>query len=168
MRRLATAVLAAAVLGAAGCSETDPAATPTPVSKITTMRPDLLPGTLAGLTVASEDVTDTIKRSRRAFVDRLSLYSLREGDRLMATVQVSRSNDPGAANVQRFRDSVIGQIGSSRPRPMVVGGRTVHVTTGTKQRIAFWFEGRYLFVLATRDEFKHRRTLLRELLAVEP
>lgn len=170
MRRvLATAVAVFAVAGfLGGCSTTDPAAKPTPASKIETLPASLLPPRLVGLDVTVEDVSSTIERSRRAFVDQLSLYSLRTDDKLMATVQVSRANDPGEKNVQRFRDSVIGQIGSSQPRSMVVGGQTVYITTGTKQRIAFWFKERFLFVLATRDEFTQRRTLLRELLAVEP
>ena len=170
MRRALAAAAAAVALATplGACAATDPAAEPTPVAKIRTLPPSLLPATMVGLQVKAEDVTETVKRSRRAFVDQLSLYSLRADDKLMATVQVSRSNDPGEENIQRFRNSVIGQIGSSQPRSMVVGGRTVYITTGTKQRIAFWFKGRYLFVLATRDEFTQRRTLLRELLAIEP
>jgi hypothetical protein len=166
VRRLLAACGALLMLVGSACGG-GATASSTPSGKIKQIDPGLIPAEVVGLKVAPEDVSSTVKKSHRAFVEALTIYSMREGDKLMATLQVTRANDPGAKNLKRFRDAVIGQIGSSQPRTMVVQGRNVYVSTGTKQRIAFWFEGRYLFVLATRDEFKFRRTLLREMLAVK-
>ena len=42
------------------------------------------------------------------------------------------------------------------------------ITTGTKQSIAMWFKGRYLFVLSTRADYDEPRTLLRKALEITP
>ena len=49
-----------------------------------------------------------------------------------------------------------------------LGASTVYLTTGTKQSIAVWFKGRYLFVLATRADYDEPRTLLRKALEIQP
>jgi hypothetical protein len=104
----------------------------------------------------------------KAFVDSLALYSLRHNDLVMATLQVSRFNDGADIGAEKFRQTVVNQIGSSAPRTVRLGGETVYLTTGTKQSIGVWFKGRYLFVLATRGDYDEPRTLLRRALEIQP
>ena len=89
-------------------------------------------------------------------------------DLVMATLQVSRFNDGADVKADKFRQTVVNQIGSSAPRTVRLGGSTVYLTTGTKQSIGVWFKGRYLFVLATRADYDEPRTLLRKALEIKP
>jgi hypothetical protein len=86
----------------------------------------------------------------------------------MATLQVSRFNDGADVDSDKFRRTVVNQIGSTAPRTVRLGDQTVYLTTGTKQSIGVWFKGRYLFVLASRADFDEPRTLLRKALEIEP
>jgi hypothetical protein len=63
---------------------------------------------------------------------------------------------------------VVNQIGSSTPRRALLGSTSVYLTTGTQQRIAVWFKGRYFFILAIREDYRHPRTLLREAVEIKP
>ncbi|HEY3241567.1 MAG TPA: hypothetical protein VGL92_18545, partial [Acidimicrobiia bacterium] len=104
----------------------------------------------------------------------LGLWSLRTassesgGDLVQATLQVSRFAEGARSQESDFRQSVVNQIGSARPRTFRLGKRTVYLTTGTKQSIAVWFQGRYLFVLASRSDYDEPRTLLRAALEIKP
>jgi hypothetical protein len=171
MRRPVRLLFVAACLGLLalpGCGPSASTAQPTAPDDIEPVPPELLPAEVMGLEVKVEDITGALAKSKRAFADRAGLFSLRSRDLLMATFQVTRANDPGADNVARFRDSVVTQLGSSRPVPLLVGKDTVYVTTGTKQWVAFWFRDRWLLVLSVRDEYDQRRALLRRMLEVQP
>lgn len=127
-----------------------------------------VPTDLLGLRVAPEDVKGAIDPARRSQVDALRMYSIRDGDLLAATLQVSRLRDQARLQRPAFRSLVVAQIGSSVPHVAKLGSTTVYLTTGTKQRISVWFRGRYFFVLAVRDDFRHPRALLRRAVAIEP
>ena len=71
-----------------------------------------------------------------AFIDALSLYSLRKNDLVQATLQVSRFNDGADVDADKFRQTVVNQIGGTAPRTVRLGSETVYLTTGTKQTIA--------------------------------
>lgn len=161
------AVLAAAV-ALAGCARSDASVEPTPGQAVKAVEIPNLPGDLLGLKLAPEDVTEDLARVPSAFIDSLSLYSLRKDDLVMATLQVSRFNDGADVKADRFRQTVVNQIGSTAPRTVRLGGETVYLTTGTKQSIGVWFKGRYLFVLATRGDYDEPRTLLRKALEIKP
>lgn len=154
--------------GTAGCSRSSPYAKPTPARDIQPVPADLLPSEVLGLQVQVEDITATLEKSKRAYVDRAGLFSLRSDGLLVGTLQVTRANDPGAENMNRFRDSVVTQLGSSRPVELLAGKDVVYATTGTKQWVAFWFRDRWLLVLSVRDEYDRPRTLLRHMLEVNP
>ena len=161
------AVLAAAV-ALAGCARSDASVEPTPGKAVKTLDIPNLPPDLVGLTIAKEDVADDLAKVPKAFVDSLSLYSLRHNDLVMATLQVSRFNDGADVKAEKFRQTVVNQIGSTAPRTVRLGGETVYLTTGTKQSIGVWFKDRYLFVLATRADYDEPRTLLRKALEIQP
>jgi hypothetical protein len=161
------AVLAAAV-ALAGCTRSDASVEPTPGPAVTALEISNLPPDLLGLRLAPEDVGEEVAKVPAAFIDALSLYSLRRGDLVMATLQVSRFNDGADVEDDKFRQTVVNQIGSTAPRTVRLGSETVYLTTGTKQSIGVWFSGRHLFVLATRADYDQPRTLLRKALEIRP
>lgn len=162
VRRLVAGLLVAALtLGTAACGGDDETAVAT---KIELLPKDLLPATMAGLRVASEDIEGTVKGAkRRSYLDSAGLYSFRtEDDLLQATLQVSRFSDEARFKDPEFRQSVLQQIGSTVPRSFRMGDQTVYLSTGKSQNVVIWFKDKYLFVLSAREEFGRPRTLLRE------
>jgi hypothetical protein len=127
-----------------------------------------VPAELLGLEVQREDMASSLRRARPSYADSTSLYSLRNGDLLVATLQLSRMADAADAASPAFRRAVVNQIGSTAPKAMRMGDTTVWLTAGTRQRIAVWFNGRYMFVLASRDDFDQPRVLLRTALQITP
>ena len=165
--RSLVAVVAAA-LALAGCARSDATVEPTPGQAVKTLEIPNLPPDLLGLTIAPEDVAEDLGKVPSAFIDALSLYSLRKDDLVQATLQVSRFNEGADVDTDKFRQTVVNQIGSTAPRTVRLGGETVYLTTGTKQSIGVWFKGRHLFVLATRADYDEPRTLLRKALEIKP
>lgn len=128
---------------------------------------DFVPETILGLAVDPED-TEGLEDVNRSYVEAIRLYSLRDGEQLVATLQISRFS-PGVKWAQKkFQRGVLNQVGANAPDPVRVGDRTVYLTTGVKQRVAVWFDGGYLFLLGIRDEFDRPRSLLREAMEVSP
>jgi hypothetical protein len=168
LRLRSLGAVAAAALALAGCTRSDASVAPTPGKAVKTLDIPNLPPDLVGLRIAKEDVSQDLGKVPKAFVDSLSLYSLRHNDLVQATLQVSRFNDGADVGADKFRQTVVNQIGSSAPRTVRLGGETVYLTTGTKQSIGVWFKGRYLFVLATRADYDEPRTLLRKALEIKP
>lgn len=160
---MALAVIAACVLtGACGTDEPKAAA-----DEIKPLDPGLVPAELEGLVVSPEEVSN-LANVKRPFVDALGLYSLRAGEQLQATLQVSRFTPDADAGRGRFREAVVQQIGSTVPKPFRMGEDTVFLTTGRRQSIGVWFRGRHMFVLAMREEYERPRALLRRALEIQP
>jgi hypothetical protein len=126
------------------------------------------PATLLGLRVAREDVSKTVKEVEQTYVDAMSVYSFRRGTALQATLQISRVAGAQDAESAQFRASVVNNLGATTPQLVRLAGTDVYLTTGTSQRLAVWFRGRYFFVLASRADYEQPRTLLRALLGVQP
>ena len=163
-RRLLVVVAALVVgLGLGGCSGSEHKRV-SPGAIKTLELPDA-PADLLGLRLQREDVSATTQRVNLAFVDSVALYSLRnDKDLVQATLQVSRFAPEARTQKASFREAVVNQIGSAKPRAFRLGKRTVYLTTGTKQSIAVWFDGDHLFVLASRADYDTPRTLLRKAL----
>ena len=171
-RMLAVALAAVGVVGILGaCGGNDDEAYADQAlsgSEIQPVEGDLLPPEFLGLAVAKEDVAGSLASTKRSYVEATSLYSLRNGDLLQATLQVSRFTAKAEHTSTKFRNSLLNQIGGTRPRTVRVGDDTVYLTSGTKQQLAVWFRGRYMLILATREDYPTPRTLIREALQVEP
>lgn len=153
------------VVGLAGCGGSDDAGPPP--RRIAALDADV-PGRILGLEVRREDVTKALEQFKPAYVEAAALYSLRSEELVQATLQIARvaadlEHDPAA-----FRRAVVDQVGSSAPRATVMGERTVYRTTGTKQSVAVWFEGRTMYLLAVRDDFGKPRTLIRTIVDLSP
>lgn len=166
-RRLGAGLLVVVMAFTAGaCGGDDESATAT---KIELLPKDLLPASMAGLRVASEDIEGTVKGAkRRSYLDSAGLYSFRtDDDLLQATLQVSRFSEEARFKDREFRQSVLQQIGSTVPRSFRMGDQTVYLSTGKSQNVVIWFKDEYLFVLSSREEFGRPRTLLREAIDLD-
>jgi hypothetical protein len=168
-RRLLSMAVALALAGAvlAGCGRSDAAVDPVAGKKVKVLELSSLPAEILGLAVQKEDVAGSVAKVNSTFIEALGLWSLRSDDLVQATLQVSRFSDGARFDRTDFRQSVVNQIGSARPRTFRLGTRTVYLTTGTKQSIAVWFKGAYLFVLASRSDYDEPRTLLRAALEIK-
>ena len=125
------------------------------------------PGELLGLKVATEDIGGA-KHVKDPFVESVGLYSLRQGDQLQGTLQVSTFTKGADSETARFRKAVVQQVGSTVPQQYKMGGHTVYLTAGKRQSIAVWFQGRTFYVLSMREEFEQPRALLRAALEIKP
>lgn len=163
-RRLAVLAVGAAVILGGACG-----AEPKRVgaAEVEVFDASVVPAQLAGLTVAKEEVGGATQ-VKNPFVEAIGLYSLRDGELLQGTLQMSRFTADADSEKPRFRASVVQQIGSTVPKRYRMGDRTVFLTSGKRQSIAVWFDGRYFFVLSTRDDFDRPRALLREALEIRP
>lgn len=164
-RRLAGSVLALFVLAGAACG--NERVSGTAGDEIEQLPPDAVPGELLGLPVTQEDMTETVSRSQDAFIERVGLYSMRRDELLQATLQVSEFRDNAPLDDAGFRSTLVSQIGGTRVQAYRMGEETVYRTTGRKQVISLWFEGRRLYVLSVRDTFESPRTLLRAAIESE-
>jgi hypothetical protein len=126
-----------------------------------------LPGELVGLKVEQEKVDDALENFRPSYVDSAALFSFRgDKDIVQATLQVARFRDEERNRSSQFRNSIIAQFGSTRPRATKMGDVTIFRTTQTKQTVATWFDGLDWYLLSIRDDFDRPRTLMRETLEV--
>jgi hypothetical protein len=161
---IALPVLAAAMLlaGAACSAEGDAA---TPAVRASTTTEVKLPSRLLGLRVVSENIRGNLSRIQETFLQSVGLFSFREkNDLLRATLQVGRFNDVAEQDKARFRDGIIGQLGSSVPVTLKVGDGTVYLSTGSDQNIFSWFDDAGFYVLSIRSDYPFPRTMMRKLL----
>lgn len=163
-RRVAALLVGVALVAAAGCGAEPPKVGATNVKAFDG---SIVPGELLGLTVVPEEIGGA-KDVKNPFVEGVGLYSLREGELLQGTLQVSRFTKDANSEEGRFRRSVVQQIGTTIPKAYRMADDVVYLTSGKRQTIAVWFQGRYFFVLSTRDDFERPRALLREALEIEP
>lgn len=165
MRRLVGLALVLAMLGGAcGGSEDVVTEAGGPVEPLDDI---VLPTELTGLTVEREKVEDALENFRPSYVDGAALYSLRTPDEkelVQATLQIARFRDEERNRSQAFRQSILTQFGSTRPRATRMDDTVVYRTTQTKQTVAIWFDDLDWYLLAIRDEFDRPRTLMRETL----
>jgi len=165
VRKLLASLLAAGALVAPACgSDGSPAGQATAVKQLEGIT---VPATLLDLAVQAEDVS-VVEGTKRPYVEAVGLYSLRSADLLQATLQISRFTKDSKATTSKFRNSVVTQIGSTTPRIFRVGDQQVWLTTGRRQSVAVWWDGYYLFVLSSREDYATPRALLRATVEVKP
>lgn len=128
---------------------------------------DALPAEMLGLSIEREDIEEILNATKRPYLQAASLYSLREGDELQATLQIGAFADDAEYAEDSFRRSLLATLGGGSIRELRVGGRPVFLTTGDRQQVAIWFEEDLMVVLSTREEFEQPRTLLRNALELE-
>jgi len=166
LRRAAAAAL---VLALAACgADTESVGSPVAGEAIDEVPASLLPDRVLDLNVTVEDVADQVATVDRSFVDAVGLFGLREDELLKATLQVSHFNEEAEVERARFRNRVLREIGQTVPQELRLGDSRVHVTTGNRQTIAIWFRGDHMMILSVRSDYERPRTLLRELIDIDP
>lgn len=163
MRRLSAVLVALAVASAlAACGSSDPAVSRADERKVTALDAPGVPGTLHGLTVKRENVKSALSSAKRPYLDSAVLFSLRDGDRLEATLQIGRFADDARWRDSSFRASLLSTIGGGSPRKLRMDRQYVYLTSGDRQALAIWFKGRDLFILSSREDYASPRGLLRD------
>lgn len=162
-----TAAFVALVLGSVACGGDDAATKAAESRVIVPLEASPVPPSLNGLKVAEEDVAETLEGAKRPYLEAATLYSLREGDALQATLQVGRFAPGAKYDDADFRLTLVNRIGSGGARDYRMGDDTVWLSSGDRQSIAVWFDEDYVFILSTREEYLGSRALLREALAIE-
>ena len=123
----------------------------------------IVPDVLAGLTVGEEDVSGPLKEAGdRAYVSDVRFYSLREGDRLRATLEVARFTPDAETNKQSFQLRVAAQLGAPRTRRL--GDDFVFVSSGNRQTYYMWFRGLHMVLVGVPTEGTAGRSLVRQAL----
>jgi hypothetical protein len=163
--RLLASVLACVIV--LGCSASANVAG-TSGGKIEALPTKTVPTSLLGLRLRAETTKEAIAPLRGTYVAATSLYSMRLGDVVQATLQITRMIDEAEYRSSSFRATMVNRVGTSPPRPVRLGRDTVYITSGTKQHIAMWFRGRDFFVLNVREDFRRPRDLIRRALEIRP
>lgn len=169
MRRPALrALVLALVIGALGACGESAAVEQADARAIAAIDADRLPSELLGLQVKREDISEVLDKAKRPYLDEAGLYSLRAGETLQATLQVGRFADGVDHTRPEFRDKLLNTVGGGSIRELRLRERQVYLTTGDRQQVALWFQGSYLMVLSTREEYETPRALLRAALELRP
>ncbi|HUR49812.1 MAG TPA: hypothetical protein VMY88_09860 [Acidimicrobiales bacterium] len=164
-------LLALALLAAmSACTGSPRAASVTGAGRTAAEVPtDLVPPSLVGLRTEQEDVSALEEEAGDdSYLASTRLWSLRENERLRATLQIGRfvpdAGGTGEKEERDFRLRIVSQIGQTAPRLRVLGGEDVYVTVANSQPVYVWFRSRLLFVLSVDKSVVEPRTLLREAL----
>ena len=128
---------------------------------------DTLPRSILGLRVEQEDVEERLEGTDRPYVDATGLYSLRDGERLEGTLQVSTFTDDVDPEDEQFRLAVVNQIGSTEPKAFRMDDDIVYLTASKRQSVAIFFREEAFVVLSTLETFERGRALLREVLELD-
>ncbi len=158
MRRVlvAGALLALAAVGCGGGGVEDTAAAGPAQAN--------LPQQILGLRVKPEDISNNLKAIKRPYVDSVAVFSLRDGDLLRASLQVSRFNGAARPKDPDFIGTIVSTIGGAAQESIRVSNETVYATTASDQIVFTWFRGHGMFVLAVQRQYEFPRTLLRRLI----
>jgi hypothetical protein len=127
-----------------------------------------LPSQILDLTVAEEHPSTPLQEGDEPYIDELGVFSLRRGELLQATLQVSHFADQDRiANGAFQRRLVAGVAGTTSPSLIRVGEQRVYLTSGGRQTVAVWFDSAYMLVASIREEYARPRALLRALTELE-
>lgn len=172
-RFLGGAVVVVSITGLSTCGDGGGAPVTSPIAPSALDVPaDLLPEGLNGLRVAEEDITaQQAEMGARSYLASVRMWSLREGERLRATLQVGRfvrDDFPVGDEVEReaFQKRIVSQIGQGGVRERVVDARRVYVSISNELPLFIWFDHDAFFVLSAAKDYGRPRSLLRAALAI--
>ncbi|MEY2424684.1 MAG: hypothetical protein QOI61_256, partial [Actinomycetota bacterium] len=163
LRRVVSIVALATLLFGAACGSSAPKGTA--AKDIKQLGDDILGGTFLGLIPQREEIGGSLaNQEANAYIASVGLYSLRNKERLEATLQISRLSDKARPKDPKFQLLVANQIGGTKVQPYVMSGHNVFRSSQRKQSLTSWFEGDYFMVLSVRETYETPRALLRVLL----
>lgn len=163
-RAIAVVVAVAALAGACGEGTEARGVQGSAIEKIP---PDALPAQIQGLNVRVEDLSKQLALAKDTYVESAGVFSLRSGELVQATLQVTSLTDDFEYEDVEARTALANRLGGARAEVLRLGDDTVYLTQGQRQQIALWYRGRYLYVLSTRRDYPTPRALLRDALEVE-
>jgi hypothetical protein len=166
--RLVLAACVSATLLLGGCGDENPQVKAADARKVRVLDVTAVPGSMKGLSVVKEDIAKSVENAERPYFDAVTLYSLRDGEQLEATLQLGRFADGTPYAKRSFRQSLLSTIGGGAAKELRMGEDRVFLTSGDRQSIAVWFRDEYVFILSSREDYRFPRALLREALAVKP
>ncbi len=166
MSRVAAAMCALVALTLAACGSAT--AGGVPGKEIKQIPASAVPSTLGELEVHAEDIKNVVAQAQNSYASAMSLYSMRKNNLVVATLEVTRLIDRFDYRSDKQRALLADKVGGAKSEAHRVGPAVVYLTSGLRQRISIWFRGRYLFVLATREDYDQPRTLLRNVLELNP
>jgi hypothetical protein len=163
-------VAVAISFGAVACGKSKPSPNTVGLSgkAIKPISADLVPAAVLGLQTSQEDVSKALAGGQRSYVQTTSVYSFRKDNLLEATLQVSRFLDSAQWKSAKFQNTLVAGVGGVQATQVRVGNDIVFLTAANQQRIAVWFKGPYVFIVATREDFGQPRALVRKLLEINP
>lgn len=127
----------------------------------------ILPSAVLGLEVDPEDLTDQLESVQRPYAAAAGLFSLRDGDELQATLQVTEFDPEVDLGGRDVEGTILAQIAKTPPLRLRVGDTVVYMSRADRQSVAVWFTDRHFLVLSTRDSYETPRELLRTLTSLE-
>jgi hypothetical protein len=147
----------------AACGSSNPEGTS--AADIKQLPENELSGTYLGLEARREDIGGSLSNQEaNAYIDAIGLYSLRNNQRLEATLQISKLSEHARPKDPKFQQLVANQIGGTKVQAFVMEGHQIYRSSQRKQSLTSWFQGDYFMILSVRDTYKAPRTLLRVLL----
>lgn len=167
-RLIGAALAAALVLTLGACGRGDAATAAAEERVIMPLDDSPVPSTLHGLDVEEEDIAETLEGAKRPYLEAATLYSLREGTTLQATLQVGQFTSDRRYQTRTFRQTLANRVADGVAADLRMGDDTVWMTSGDRQSIAIWFKDEYIFILSAREEYDSQRALLREALEITP
>lgn len=167
-RLLVIGLLGTMATGVGACGGKDAATKAADARVIVALKDSPVPPTLHGLRVKEEDIKETLDGVKRPYLEATTLYSLRAGEALQATLQVGRFTGEARYRTTSFRRSLANRVGNGSAHDVRMGDQRLWLTSGDRQSIAVWFRGDYVFILSSREEYSQSRALLREALGITP
>ena len=153
----------ATLVSGAACGSSSP--TGTSAKDIKQLPENELSGTYLGLEARREDIGGSLSNQEaNAYIDAVGLYSLRNNQRLEATLQISKLSEHARPKDPKFQQLVANQIGGTKVQAFVMDGKHIYRSSQRKQSLTSWFQGDYFMILSVRDTYKSPRSLLRVLL----
>jgi hypothetical protein len=131
-----------------------------------------MPATLAGLAdepiVVTPDSTEAERAhaAHRTHLDAVALFSLAIHNEVAATLEVARFEPGPRYESERFRQSVLSQLGGT-PEALRLGDQLVWVTASGRTDAMVWFRDRVMFLLQTTNLLPRPYSTVRALLAVQ-
>lgn len=125
-----------------------------------------LPAELAGLRVTAEELPNEAANESRTYAAASSVYALRQGNMLRATLQIIELIEAAPVDSARFRRGVVSDISAGIPTTIRLRGRDVFQSETQDGTRDVWFDQDRVLVLFVRRDFDRPRGLLQTVLAM--
>jgi hypothetical protein len=165
-RSIGVVVAFLAALGAAGCGGHSQAASARPLAKV---NPALVPSTIDGLTVQEDAKAKDrfAKLSKNALVADGRMYAFRQGERLVATLQLSTLMPEVDLTNQKRHDEMAEKLMTGVKQQLRIDNTDVFQAAGDEKTEYMWF-GRQMFeVLQVKGSTVKPEDMLKDIISFQ-